>query len=463
MHLEANMNTLKYLLNELFYGLKPGNTLFILLGLLTLIGLISSVWNELLWLWYISLILLVLLLIWDLIRLYSIHLIWGEREVPTKMSLGLWHDVTLRLSYQSTYFSNKKIHLNIFDHYPVNCKLKDMPQKLTLYSDQYAVLKYAIKPVKRGNEYFLGMQCLIQSPWSIWLRNHFVPNISKTMVYPNFSSISQYALLATDNLLSQLGIKKIRRRGEGMDFNQLREYRAGDPLKQIDWKATSRLQKLISKEYQDEKDQEIIFLLDCGRRMLSHDDELSHFDHSLNAMLLLSYVALHHGDAVGFSTFATKNNQNAQRWLPAKKGMSTIHNLLNNVYDLQANTVTPDYTQGVSQVLLKQKKRALIIVLTNLRSEDSDDLLNALKLLKHKHLVILASLKEQALEQVLDKPVNDFSEALLLASTCDYQSQQRILFDQLYTHGINIIDVTPDKLAIKLVNRYLEIKTSGQL
>jgi len=287
------------------------------------------------------------------------------------------------------------------------------------------------------------------------------------MVYPNFAAISQYALLATENRLSQLGIRKIRRRGEGMDFNQLREYREGDSLRQIDWKATSRLRKLISREYQDEKDQEILFLLDCGRRMLSHDGELSHFDHTLNAMLLVSYVALHQGDAVGFSTFGIGDEDNghgqSRRWVPARKGMATIQSLLNNVYDLHAHAITPDYTQAVTQLLLRQKKRALIIVLTNLRDEDSHDLLNALQLLKRKHLVVLASLKEQALEQVMEKSIDDFSDALLFASTCEYQTQRKKMFENLHARGVNYLDVTPDKLAVNLVNRYLDIKSSGQL
>lgn len=289
------------------------------------------------------------------------------------------------------------------------------------------------------------------------------------MVYPNFAAISQYALLATQNHLSQLGIRKIRRRGEGMDFNQLREYREGDSLRQIDWKATSRLHKLISREYQDEKDQEILFMLDCGRRMLSHDSELSHFDYTLNAMLLLSYVALHQGDAIGFSTFATKDEDltiddaHSQRWFPARKGMLTIQSLLNSVYDLHASAITPDYTQAVTQFLLRQKKRALVIVLTNLRDEDSHDLLNALKLLKRKHLVVLASLKEQALDDVMKKQVSNFSDALLLSATSDYQTQRTKMFENLSSHGVNCLDVIPDELAVSLVNRYLDIKSSGQL
>lgn len=462
--------------HSFFYTLKPGKTLFIALMVLTIMAVFATFY-ALLWLWTILMSVLCLAVFWDLIRLYSIKSISVEREAPKKMSLGLWHDIILTLHYQTTQFAAKKISITVFDHYPVNCELQALPQTITLEATHWTRLKYAIKPLKRGNEHFAKVQCLVHSPWSFWLKNHFLGDDSKVMIYPNFAAISQYALLATENHLSQLGIRKIRRRGEGMDFNQLREYREGDSLRQIDWKATSRLRKLISREYQDEKDQEILFLLDCGRRMLSHDGELSHFDHSLNAMLLLSYVALHQGDAVGLCTFATEDSntsntsnssnssdkRSSQRWLPAKKGMATIHSLLNNVYDLHASTITPDYTQGVTQLLLRQKKRALIIVLTNLRDEDSHDLLNALQLLKHKHLVILASLKEQALEQVMERNIHDFSDAVLLASSCDYQNQRQTLFDKLYAHGINTLDVTPDKLAVRLVNRYLDIKSSGLL
>lgn len=454
---------LKQCLHSIFYSLKPGKNLFLSLIILTLLGITAAVWSELLWLWGAALIMICITLLWDLLRLYGIKALWAEREAPGKMSLGLWHDIKLTVHYESGHFATENLRLDVFDCYPVNCEYRGLPQRISIQSRQWTSLQYQIKPLKRGNEQFTGVQCLIHSPWSMWIKNHLIDVTSATMIYPNFAAISQYALLATENHLSQLGIRKIRRRGEGMDFNQLREYRDGDSLKQIDWKATSRLRKLISREYQDEKDQEILFLLDCGRRMLSHDGELSHFDHSLNAMLLLSYVALHQGDAIGFSTFATAGDGTAQRWLPAKKGMATIQSLLNNVYDLHADAVTPDYTQGVIQLLLRQKKRALIIVLTNLRDEDSHDLLNALQLLKHKHLVILASLKEQVLEQVMAKPITDFSDALLLASNCDYQTQRQKMFDNLYARGVNYLDVTPDKLAVRLVNRYLDIKSSGQL
>lgn len=460
---------IKQLLQALWLRLKPGKNLLIIVALLSLLGVIMAIWTELQWLWTISVAIVMVMLLWDLLRVYSIQSLRIERDAPGKMSLGLWHDVTLTLHYKAsaTALFMQELQVKVFDLYPVNCEFRYLPRKMTLKSNQWASLEYQVKPLKRGNEQFQGVQCLIDSPWHFWQRNVHIDAPFSAMVYPNFAAISQYALLATENRLSQLGIRKIRRRGEGMDFHQLREYREGDSLRQIDWKATARLRKLISREYQDEKDQEILFLLDCGRRMLSQDDELSHFDHTLNAMLLLSYVALHQGDAIGFSTFGTANNEqgehNSERWFPARKGMATLQSLLNNVYDLHASTVTPDYTQAVTQLLRRQKKRALIIVLTNLRDEDSHDLQNAIQLLKRKHLVVLASLKEQALDRVLADTVNDFSDALLLAATCDYQNQRKKMFENLHARGVNYLDVTPDKLAIHLVNRYLDIKSSGLL
>jgi uncharacterized protein (DUF58 family) len=138
-------------------------------------------------------------------------------------------------------------------------------------------------------------------------------------VFPNFARIAHYTLLATDNRLSQIGILQRRRRGEGMEFQQLRDYRQDDAPRQIDWKASARVGRLISRDYQDERDQQIVFLLDCSARMRARDGDLSHFDHTLNALLLLAYVALRQGDAVGLATFGHPG----PRVLPPRKSVAT--------------------------------------------------------------------------------------------------------------------------------------------
>ncbi len=250
----------------------------------------------------------------------------------------------------------------------------------------------------------------------------------------------------------------MQRRGEGLDFHQLREYRSGDAMRQIDWHTSARYKRLISKEYQEERDQQIILLLDCGRRMLAQDDTLSHFDHSLNAVLLLAYVALRQGDALGLMTFSGD-----QRWLAPRKGMNAINLVLKTIYDLQPTLRTSDYLQAMTDLMQKQRKRALVVLISNLRDEDNAELLPAIQLLRKQHLVLLASLQETVIHQVLEQPVNNFNEALRYASTCHYLHQRHQAHDKLKSHRILHLDTTPEKLPVMMVNRYLEIKRSGLL
>jgi uncharacterized protein (DUF58 family) len=277
-------------------------------------------------------------------------------------------------------------------------------------------------------------------------------------VFPNFREIGRYALLATDNQLSQMGIHRRQRRGEGIDFNQLREYRTGDALRQIDWKASARYRRLISKEYQDERDQQLVFLLDCGRRMRHQDAGGAHLDHALNAMLLLSYVAQRQGDAVGFLTFGGE-----RRWQPPYKGGELIRHLLERTYDLRSSLQAADYLEAAQRLMSQQRRRALLVILTNSHSEDHPELSRALKLLSRRHLVVLAQLRETALDRVLSEPLGDFTDALRFQAVSDYLAVRSQGFDTLQHQGAIVLDVVPQQLPIALVNRYLEIKSSGVL
>jgi uncharacterized protein (DUF58 family) len=292
----------------------------------------------------------------------------------------------------------------------------------------------------------------------LWKKNITQPLLSEVKNYPNFSSVMKYTLLATDQRLNQMGILKKRRRGEGLDFHQLREYRDGDSLRQIDWKATARTHKLISRDYQEERDQQVIFLVDCGRRMLAHDDQLSHFDHTLNAILLLSHVALRQGDAVGLMTFSGD-----ERWIPPRKSIGNVNSILNSIYDLQPSLKSPDYSRAATELMKRQKRRALVILITNLRDEDTAELLPALHIMRKRHLVLLASMQESAINKLLNQPVYDFESALNHASAQHYLGYRRDAHQQIDGAGVLYTDVMPQDLPINIVNRYLEVKSSGQL
>jgi len=433
----------------------PDKNTFYVLGGVALLGLLASIWPGLIPLWQAALVMVALVLLLDLILSFLKQPIEIKRDLPGSLPLGVSRHIGLRVINHS----DRKQSLELFDHIPTQIHAKGLPIKLSIPPGQHADIEYQITAQERGKLVFPKTQIRLRSRLKFWQKDSQLAVCDSTNVYPNFAAISHYALLATDNNLSQLGIIKKRRRGEGQDFHQLREYREGDALRQIDWKATSRVQKLISREYQDERDQEIIFLLDCGHRMLAKDDELSHFDHTLNALLLLSYVALRQGDAVGLGTFASQD----QRWVAPRKGQHTVQNILNTVYDLQPSTESPDYSKAATDLLIRHKKRALVIILSNIRDEDADDLLPAINLLKKRHLVLLANLREASIDQALEKSVSDLESAIDIAATQQYLQFRQAAFEKLAASGIRTMDVRPDKLTVELINAYLNIKSSGAL
>lgn len=404
--------------------------------------------------WQMGGLILLILALFDAWRVWRLPPLRVQRQVPGSLPLGVWSEVILKLHNPT----NAPRLIEIFDDYPAHCDLQGQPQRLTIPASSGMETQYRLRSQQRGATQFGGVHLLLYSPWQFWKHYRYIELKTPIRVYPNFAAMTKYALFAAENRLGQLGIHKLQRRGEGLEFHQLREYRTGDALRQIDWKATSRHNKLISKEYQDERDQQIIFLIDCGQRMLAQDGELSHFDYTLNAILLLSYVALRQGDALGLMTFSGE-----QRWLAPRKGINTINVVLNTIYDLQPSTHASDYFKAATQLMLRQKKRALVIIISNLRDEYSDELLPALQLLGKKHLVLLASLQERVLNEQLEQTVFSFEDALRQAATLDYLNCRQTTHEALRSHGIVLLDTEPEQLPVMMVNRYLEIKRSGML
>lgn len=377
-----------------------------------------------------------------------------EREVAGTLALGVWAGVSLRLQNRSA----GPVALQIVDGVPPEMAVRGMPTRVRIDANGWADIHYEVRPLERGQFSFVPADARIDSPLGLWQRARALGTQQSIRVYPNFAAVAHYALLATDNHLSTIGIRLRQRRGQGMDFHQLREFRQGDSLRQVDWKATSRVGKVIAREYQDERDQQVVFLVDCGRRMHAKDGELSHFDHALNAILLLSYVALRQGDAVGLMAFGGD-----ARFLPPAKGSGQLNRVLDTVYDMKAGLATPDYRAAASSVLARLKKRSLVIVVSNLRDEDDEELPPALQSLRRKHLVLFASLRERVLAETLDKPVETFDDALAHSASLIYLAERQQTHDALLASGTYCLDVEPQGLPVALVNRYLDIKRSGRL
>lgn len=431
--------------------------LAVLLGLNTLLGAIVALQfkvpdtlHSVAWGLLLALLLLALL---DAARLRRRPSPRVHRHLPGSLALGRWGEV--RLTLEHPYLQPLTVH--VVDHVPEGLSVENMPQSIELRPGERSELGYRLRPLRRGHFSFNHCEIHLPSPLGLWAARRIVDASASTRVYPDFARLYGAQLLGVDNWLNQLGVRQHQRRGLGLEFHQLREFREGDSLRQIDWKATARQRTPIAREYQDERDQQIVFMLDCGRRMRSQDGELSHFDHALNACLLLSYVALRQGDAVGLCTFAGDQS----RYLAPVKGSGQLNLLLNAVYDLDPTRRTADYQVAASQLLARQKRRALVIVLTNLRDEDDEELLTAVKRIGRQHRVLVASLREEVLDQLRQAPVQTLPEALAYSGTVNYLNARDEVHERLSAHGLSVLDTAPSELGAALVTRYLGWKKAG--
>ena len=382
-----------------------------------------------------------------------------ERRMAANLALGRWTAVTLRISRVQ-----RAIRGWLYDAYPPQFDATEMPQAFAVSPGQVATLAYRTRPLARGHHRFGDVALRVDTPLRLWQRGLALGAPTDVRVYPDFARITQYTLLATDNRLSQIGVMQRRRRGEGLDFHQLREYRDGDTSRQIDWKATARVGRLISREYQDERDQRIVFLVDCGQRMRAHegggdDDALSHFDHALNALLLLAYVALRQGDAVGVQTFGHAD----PRWLAPRKSVATVNLLLGGLFDLEPSHATPDYLVAGERLYARLTRRSLVIIVTNLRDEDDSQVLPALRLLRRRHLTLVANLREPGLDQAANTRPRTFDDALAYGAAAEYLSARAATMARLRREGARVIDAHPQELPKMLVNKYWQMKRAGEI
>ena len=413
--------------------------------------------------WFIYAIVLIAILLVDWISLRGLNNIKLKRTIAKTLPVNVFCDVELVISLddsENEQFNKtaRGLQIEVFEHLPEFCETQGLPAKIQLNKNQQAMIKYQIKSLERGDLQINTTELWVKSLFGLLKRRLELECKSTAKVYPNFRSIHNYVLLATEQRTRQLGIRQRQKRGQGLDFHQLREYREGDSLRQIDWRSTSRLRKIISKEYQQERDQNIIFLLDSGRRMRTKDGELSHFDQALNATLLVSHIALKQGDAVGLKVFGAFD-----RFVPPRKGPSTISAMLNQVYDLQPENRASDIIRAAEELNRSFKKRSLIVIVSSIRTEDKSEITTAVKMLKKHHLVLLTNLREQAIDDCVSTTISDMRQSLKYAQTIDYIQQREKLHQTLSHSGIIAVDSLPKHLAVNMANQYFDIKRSGRL
>ncbi|WP_017446962.1 DUF58 domain-containing protein [Gayadomonas joobiniege] len=377
-----------------------------------------------------------------------------SRAHETNISLGVEQVIQLTVENKSDTF----ITLDLVDDVPPLWRQLGRQLTVKIAAQSSARIGYKVLATRRGRYTLDATFVRLDSKFSFVQICWRYPLKTEVKVFPNFSAIAHVEGLNGRLNLTQAGLKKFNKRGSGMDFHQLREYRQGDTLRQLDWAATGRFNKLISREYQEEKNQNISILLDAGKRMCVKDGQMSYFDRALNALILLSYTVLKNSDQLSFMSFGEST-----RWLGKIKGVKQVSQILNHFFDLYPSSAASDYLMAAQALLNKQHKRSLVLLVTCLRDEDFSDLSEACRLLQKKHMVAVISVRETLYQEMRAAPVASFEQAISHSSAALMQQKINKQINLLRHQGVICFQVNSTEISSHILNTYLSIKKSGLL
>ncbi len=391
-----------------------------------------------------------------------------ERQVGRIASLNQPHPVTLTLTNRSQRDWPVSVRDGLDEH------LVGEPEQfsLVLPAERRATLTYHLRPRRRGAFELHDVYVRLRSGWGLWNRYMQIPCLSKIRVYPDMKQLGEYALLARTNRLSLMGLRKTRRVGQDNEFERLRDYTLDDHYRQIEWRSTARRNKLTVKDFQANQSQRVVFLVDCGRMMTGESGGVSLLDHALDAMLMLSYVALARQDQVGLLCFSNE----VHTFIPPKSGRGQMNRLLHAAYDRFPQMVESRYDDAFLHLARHVRKRSLVVLITNVMDE-----VNAHQIERHlavqtgRHLPLAVLLRDHAMQDAINAISGEPDQAepepaatalekvddarlFRAAGAADILTWRRHALANLARKGVLLVDAFPEKITGELVNRYLEVK-----
>jgi uncharacterized protein (DUF58 family) len=429
-----------------------GNRLFLLIGIVVTAFIISFVLGG----GYIAPKILFFLLIaglfTDIILLFRVNRgMRGERLLADKLSNGDENEISIYIESFYTF----PITLRVFDEIPHQFQRRDLEFNLRLAPGDQKVIKYTLRPVKRGEYSFGSVNVLVSSSLKLISRRFRFSADKIVPVYPSYIQMRKYELLAISHRLTETGIKKIRRIGHNQEFELIKEYVSGDDFRTVNWKATARRSRLMVNQYQDERSQQVYSLIDKGRVMQMPFQGMSLLDYAINATLVISNIAIKKSDKAGLITFQDKIGN----LLPASRinnQMSTIQEVL---YNQKTAYLETDFSVLYSTIRRTISQRSLLLLFTNFESIHSlHRQLPYLLNLGKAHLLVVIFFENTELRQLTDNPAETMKEIYYKAIAERFSFEKKMITKELQKHGIQSILTSPENLTINTINKYLELK-----
>lgn len=398
---------------------------------------------------------LVLLLIVDIILLFaSKGKVQGYRILTDKLSNGDENPIQLQL--MNGYLFPVKV--KVIDEIPFQFQKRDFLLETKLPSGGKKMFHYQLRPTERGVYSFGSLNIFAVSPIGFLARKYTFGQSQEVPVYPSFLQLQKYDLLAFTNRLHEYGLKKIRRIGHTMEFEQIKDYVLGDDIRNINWKATAKRGQLMVNQYQDEKSQPVYSVIDKGRVMKMPFNGLSLLDYAINATLVISNIALKKQDKAGMFSFSDK----IENRVVAERRSSQMNLILETLYNLETNFIESDFSRLYVDVKRNLNQRSLLLLYTNFETMDAlHRQLPYLVAMAKQHLLVVIFFENTELNEFVHKKAETVHQIFEQTIAEKFIYEKKLIVNELRKHGIQTILTKPEDLTVNTINKYLEIKARG--
>lgn len=439
---------LRIYLNNFFF--------YVLSGIVT--GFIVSQFIPALYhaMWLFTYIFIAFTLI-DLLLLFATNQKFeASRELPEKLSNGDENPVTVKL--QSSY--SFPVSIRVIDELPFQFQQRNFSVYRSLKINGNDTFGYSVRPVERGEYHFGSLNIYVSSPLRLLSRRFIFYKGQMVPTYPSFIQLRKYDLMAFSNRLFEYGLKKIRRLGHTMEFEQIKDYVMGDDIRTINWNATAKRNQLMVNQFQDERSQNVYMAIDKGRTMKMPFNGLSLLDYAINATLVLSNVILKKQDKAGMFAFSKK----VENRVHADRRSGQMQKVLEALYNVQTNFFETDYGRLYADIKRNITQRSLILLYTNFETLDGlHRQLPYLKGIAKSHLLVVVFFENTELESVRKQPAANVQEVYDKVIAEKFAFEKRLIVNELRKYGIHAVLTTPENLTLDSINKYLEIKARGIL
>jgi len=406
--------------------------------------------------WYLLLILVVFFGI-DCLLLFLVNDgIEAERITTEKLSNG--DENPIRVNIKNYY--SFPINVKVIDEIPYQFQVRNFEIKKSIKPNSFIDFQYFLKPVTRGEYFFGALNVYVATPLRLVSKRYRFAKDIMVPTYPSFIQLRKYDLIAFSNNLMQYGMKKIRRIGHTMEFEQIKEYTQGDDIRTLNWKATAKKNSLMVNQYQDEKSQNVYMVLDKGRTMKMPFDGMSLLDYAINATLVLSNVILKKHDKAGMFSFSKK----VENRVVAEKRTSQMNKIMENLYAISTDFFESDYSRLYADIKKNVTQRSLIILYTNFETlEGLHRQLPYLKGIAKNHLLVVVFFQNTELNHIINSKSKNVQEIYDKVIAEKFMFEKKLIANELRKFGIYSVLTQPENLTLDTINKYLEIKARGIL